>query len=132
MDDELFVEELEDGRDTRDPEQAHYFAELERRRAAREHELWRWVLTQKMGREFLHTVVFGTLGYMHHIPTVGSDQTFGAIALHNLACRWLGKFVVRHRELYLQMVNEATKRDDDEREALETQRAAWAAARREQ
>lgn len=106
-------------------EQIRFFEQQATARAARERELWRWVLTQKMGREFLHTVVFATLGHLRHLPLDGGPQLYGDVALHNLACRWLGKFVVRHRDLYLQMLAEASKRDEDERQALEAMRASW-------
>lgn len=109
-----------------DDAQVAYAEQKAHEATARERELWRWVLSQKMGREFLHAVVLAELGVSRHITTDTAAETYRDVALHNLGCRWLGR-IVRHRDLYLQMLMEASKRDDEARREMQTARQQWAA-----
>lgn len=103
-----------------DPAQQAYAERKVRQREVRLVELWRWLLTQKMGREFLWDVLLADVGYDHPIH----DQA--DVALRNLAVRWMNTQVRRHRDLYLQMLNEASKREDDDQKEEDTMRAGWA------
>jgi hypothetical protein len=90
------------------------------RREARIAELWRWLINDKMGREFIWEVMLADVGYDRPIREAED------IPLRNLAVRWLNTQVRRHRDKYVQMLNEAIKREDDERREDDTNRAKWA------
>lgn len=107
-----------------DPAQLTWAEEQERRRQVRVAELWRWALTQRLGRAFLYEVVLADLGYLRHIRTHAADALYGDAALHNQACRWMAQIGL-HRDLSLQMFAEASKREDEERAAEETKRREW-------
>lgn len=109
-----------------DPDQATYAERKVRQRLARAQELWRWLLTQKMGREFVQSQLLGAVGPGRAIDVGDRDLMQRQVALHNLGHLWLRDYITRHRDLYLQMVNEATKREDDEREEADTMRQVWA------
>ena len=103
-----------------DIDQQDYAGQQATQRSLRVAELWRWLLTQKMGREFLWEVLLADVGYDHPIRAVED------IPLRNLAVLWMNTQVRRHRDLYLQMLNEASKREDDARQQDDTMRATWA------
>lgn len=93
-------------------------------RVARAAELWRWLLTQRLGRAFLYEVVFAELGYLRHIRTGAVEALYEDVALHNLSCRWMAQ-VGRHRDLSMQMFAEASKREDEERARYDARRRDW-------
>lgn len=77
--------------------------------ADRRRELFRWVLLAKDGRELMWELL-RDLGYLKHIGGP-LEAVYGQAALHNQACLWLKELVV-NRDLFLQMQNEAMKRDE--------------------
>jgi len=102
------------------------FAERKaRERVTRRRELWRWLMGQKVGRELLYDVILDELGFLNAIR--GSiEEVYSQAALHNLCCRLMAKDILPHRELYLQMQNEALKREATELAELEAARVTWA------
>lgn len=111
--------------DADDPTQRAWAVQKVSEREARQRELWRWLMTQKMGREWISDVLLPALGPAHHLGGGTPEQLYGEVALHNLACRWLAQFLLGHRDLYLQMQAEALKREESDRKELEAQRAEW-------
>ena len=91
-----------------DARQVAHGRKRERTQADRRRELFRWALSTKEGRELLWELL-RDLGYLRHIGGP-LEAVYGQAALHNQACLWL-KEVVVHRDLFLQMQNEAMKRD---------------------
>lgn len=97
-----------------DPEQLEHARFTEKERAKRRRELWRWLLSQGEGREWLWEIGLRELGMFHRIA--GSlEEVYGQAALHNLACDWLRTDITPNRELYLQMQNEALRREEQQR-----------------
>ncbi|HEV8474587.1 MAG TPA: hypothetical protein VGR82_17550 [Methylomirabilota bacterium] len=107
-----------------DAEQLAFADRKAKQRAARRRELWRWLMAKREGRELLFEVILAELGYLHAI--VGSvEQVYAQAALHNLCCKWMATDVMPHRELYLQMQNEAQQRGEAERLEADAMRATW-------
>jgi len=106
-----------------DPEQLAHAGRTVKAQQRRRRDLWRWVLSEKAGREFVYDVLLRDLGILHHIG--GSlEQVYSQAALHNVACRWMGKDITPHRELYLQMQGEAMKREEEQRRGNRASRTA--------
>jgi hypothetical protein len=110
---------------TVDAEQLAFADRKTKQRRDRRRELWRWLLSQSIGRELLYDVVLGELGYLRHIGGPLED-VYSQAALHNLCCRLMATDILPHRELFLQMQNEAMKREALERAELEAARVKWA------
>jgi len=100
-----------------DVEQVTQQGDRVKARERRVAELWRWLLSKPIGREFLWDVLLADVGYGRPIPTGydGPGPSAMHAALHNLGCRWVDSQVRRNRNLYLQMLVEASKREDEER-----------------
>jgi hypothetical protein len=104
-----------------DAEQQAYQEWKAKDREARARELWRWMLSKPIGREFLFTQVLEVVGPFRTIDPV---QPQGDVALHNLGFDWLIR-IQEHRDLYLQMVDEHLKRQKEDREEREAKRQEW-------
>lgn len=97
-----------------DPEQLEHAARSVREQKKRRAELWRWLLSHGEGRELLWDVILRELGMFHRIAGP-LEEVYGQAALHNLACEWLRVDVTPQRELFLQMQNEALRREEQRR-----------------
>lgn len=117
--------ELEGPATTTGAEQLAFADRKARERANRRRDLWRWVLGQKLGRELLYDVLLAELGFLRHIGGP-LEAVYGQAALHNLCCRLMAEDILPHRDLYLQMQNEALKREAAEVAELEAARVKWA------
>jgi hypothetical protein len=105
-----------------DPAQLAEAQAIVRDRGRRRAELWRRQLSTAEGREFVWDIVLRELGMFHRIA--GSPEAvYGQAALHNLAVEWLRVDITPHRDLFLQMQNEALKRDAQEGKRARTARA---------
>jgi hypothetical protein len=111
-----------------DRNQQAYSADKAKAREVRVADLWRFVLKHPMGREFVWDVLLGDLNYDRPIQGFDPGLLQQQVAEHNLAVTWLNTQVRRNRDLYLQMLTEASKREDEERQEDETMRAKWARA----
>lgn len=109
-----------------DRDQQAYSQRKAKQREARVADLWRFVLKHPMGREFVWDVLLADVNYDRPINGFDVGLLHQQIAEHNLGVTWLNTHVRRNRDLYLQMLTEASKREDDERQEEETMRAAWA------
>lgn len=113
-----------------DAEQLAFADRKAKERVARRRELWRWLMSQAIGRELLYDVILGELGFLRAIRGPLED-VYSQAALHNLCCRLMAEDIFPHREFYLQMQQEALKREAAERQELEAARVKWASRENE-
>src|SRR5687768_6690190 len=98
----------------------HVQHEIERRRK----ELWYRLLTGQLtaaeAREFVSDVLLADVGVLQPIDLdLTPHQLAARVARNNLGVKWLRQDVAQHPVLYRQMQEEAEKRSDDRRRALE-------------
>jgi hypothetical protein len=106
-----------------DPDQQTYAERKAKAREARTAWLWRQLMSQEWGREFLYSQLLTW--------TMRPLRDEREVAIHNQVCIWVADYLARNTELYRQMFVEALKRAAQEREEDDTMRAAWAARERE-